>query len=340
MQFPNPIVKYLIIVDNNGFPVVTIGPGPDIKVTNPTGSQIDINAGSASTANAPTIFFYNDDRSNFAFINLGVHTTPNAEIGMNSGTFVNAAGHTVRPRVFLANQVELDIVDSLQRQEGANIGLGDSTGFLGFTNPTSHKKTASNSVADQVSQLAIFDPTGTTVVDQILLNNNIMYLQSGDGTALNGPIQTLDATTVQFKNTLAQAHPVQYSQTTKWMEVGGYNGWTPLNFQNGWSAKAGYTVPAFKVTPDGFVAFRGSMFGGIITDNTPALQFAFADTQLLPPGSVVMRPAIAPTGAGTPSARLYFPIPNPTYSIIVYGMNAGGTTDVALDGLRWSIDHL
>lgn len=176
-----------------------------------------------------------------------------------------------------------------------------------------------------------------------LCTNGVVYFQGSDGanTGLNGPLLALDSNSVQFKNSLNQSSPVAYSETTKWFEVqtGAGNGWNPVGLLGGWSAKAGYTAPAYRVTADGFLCLRGTITGGTTADNTGVFNLPIIDLQENPPANIVMRPAVAPTGSGSPSARLFYPMPNALSVVYCYGMS-GGVTDIALDGLRWSVDHV
>lgn len=173
--------------------------------------------------------------------------------------------------------------------------------------------------------------------------SGVVFLQGSDGglSGLNGPLVALDGVSVQFKNSLNQSNPVSYSETTKWFEVQGSsgNGWHNMTFLNGWSAKAGYTPPSYKLCPDGFVRFAGTLTGGIIADNTAIMQFPITDAQIMPIGNTPMNPAIAPTGSGTASSRIYFPQPNPTSAFYCYGMGTG-VTDICLDGCQYRVDHL
>lgn len=289
MQFPNPIVKFLIIVDNNGFPVVTIGPGPDIKLTSPNGSQIDLNAGDIS--NPPTMFFYNDDRTNYGYINLGIHSTGLAYLGVNSGTYINGSGHLIRPRMYMQNQIALQLVDSTQQPEGGEFSISDNSADMRFRAPTTHAFNGgeifvainsatvqfNNTAAKPSSQIVVFDQTvdmhvndaatGATDLSQIYLQSNGIGLQSGDGTGLNGPMQTFDASSIQFKNTLAQVNPVKYDETTKFMGVDG-GPWTACALFAGWSNVPGFTPLMAMITPDGFVRFMGNIQNGTITNGT------------------------------------------------------------------------
>jgi hypothetical protein len=331
MQFPNPIVKYLIIVDNNGFPVVTIGPGPVIQVTNPIGSRIEINdAGIGGTA--PTIFFYNDDRSNFAYINLGVHAPPNAELGINSGSYVNAAGHTVRPRLYFPNSAGLSIVNNAQTPEGGSLAVTDTYATMNFNEPSNSVASAFVEAFTQTTQMVTTDiATGNTVLSRIFVANNDILMQSGDGTGLNGPIVGLDSTTVQFKNTLAQVNPVQYQKSSKWMGVSGAD-WTNLILQNGWVGLPGYSTPQCKLEVDGRCVLRGNIQSGNSADGIVAMLLP-ANTALFPPSQCKVKPTIE--GGGTAFARLNI---DTLGNIVLFGCS--GATQIGFDGLSFSVTHL
>lgn len=66
------------------------------------GSQGQIVINNQNTFNLPTIFFYNADLSQYAFLNLGDSSPGNAYLGVNSGQYTDAAfpGKTLRPRLY------------------------------------------------------------------------------------------------------------------------------------------------------------------------------------------------------------------------------------------------
>ena len=67
MQFNNPIIKSLILYDNNGNAVISLGPGPFITIVNPTtGAELDLDAGTTY----PEIIFWNQGKTANARVNL------------------------------------------------------------------------------------------------------------------------------------------------------------------------------------------------------------------------------------------------------------------------------
>jgi hypothetical protein len=123
-----------------------------------------------------------------------------------------------------------------------------------------------------------------------------------------------------------------YDDTTE--ELAAYNAgnflnWTNLTLQNGWIAKANYYAPSYRFTPTGQIELRGVMTGGTIVDNTIVALMPIVPAKLSSYGGI----GVAPTGAGTASKRVFY---NTDGKLYCYGINAGGTTDLSLDGARFS----
>jgi len=67
MQFPQPIIKSLILYDNSGNAVISLGPGPFITIVNPTtGAELDMDAGTTY----PEIIFWNQGKTANARVNI------------------------------------------------------------------------------------------------------------------------------------------------------------------------------------------------------------------------------------------------------------------------------
>lgn len=124
MQFPNEIVSQLIIVDNAGNKVIQIGPGPTEVIRGAMGSIV-MDATGGGTGN-PTIYFYNDNASNFGFINLGRHTHPQADIGITSGSYQGSfyPALTEASRIFFASPGSTSVIGNERTDTQAQVGGG------------------------------------------------------------------------------------------------------------------------------------------------------------------------------------------------------------------------
>lgn len=128
MQFPNPIVRALIIYDNNGNPVVIIGPGPIIRVINPaTNREISIEPGITN----PAIFWWNAAHTDNSFIN----TSGDTIFGVNGFSFVsNMVGTpTLRGRIiFGPNGNIMHMVNGAQQGRGGYVDVNTVRAELGW----------------------------------------------------------------------------------------------------------------------------------------------------------------------------------------------------------------
>lgn len=255
MEFPLQVAQEILIRNADGTPAIQIGPGPEIDIDG-TGGSIQLLGGTAS-GNIPTIFFNNVDNTNAAFINLGVHSTGFADIGIDGGSYtsVQYPAKTIRNRLYLVNPnassaIGFSTTDTQQDIGGLAEWTDDRIAIL--------LRNASSIATAQV--LVINNGAVGADVPQI-------FLQAGDGTALNGPILFLDATRIIFEG-VGSAASVLFD-TDGYLKIFGET-WHDLTPTNGWSNRGG-TFPnyGYRVTPEKNVQFRGSLNSGTLTDNTP-----------------------------------------------------------------------
>lgn len=290
MQFPNPIVRSLIIYDNNGNAVVIIGPGPIISIVAPQAPNYSIVLD--PDTNTPTIFFHNPSTNTDAFINA-----PNGNsLGINDFPLTSTLPGTpiVQPRLWFQPGTPAQLTLSINR------------------------------ISDQV------DVGGQVIVgetfSQIRVRNAAVspstygYLQADTGGITMGS-DLLSRTT-------------KWSNTTGFLIASGTDGqWTDLSLKNGWGFLAGYRRAQARIDALGNVQLRGTISGGTIVDNTNIFDLPFAS--MTPNADILLRPAVGPTGAGSAGSSRIF---NPgSASFFCYGINAGGTTDLGLDGLNYTV---
>lgn len=124
VAFPDELATQLIIVDNAGNRVIQIGPGPTEVIRGQMGSIV-LDATGGGTGN-PTIYFYNDQATNFGFINLGRHTSPNADIGITSGSYAGSfyPALTEASRIFFAAPGSTSVLGNERTDTQAQVGGG------------------------------------------------------------------------------------------------------------------------------------------------------------------------------------------------------------------------
>lgn len=323
MQFPQPIVRQLVIYDNSGNPVVIIGPGPHIIAAG-TDGEIDIDASTAR----PSIIFWNTDRTDFGRIQLFDSATNRAGIEFVGGKY-------------LSSQYPSVLADVRNKLVFQDIGSGtsalgpvrmDTLTYLGgliVFNDVGITQNVKNATGVTMGQINVFNagvPGGANVPR--------IYLQTGDGTALNGPVQTVEGDHISFKGPTLGDPGIEYRTTTRaWVRQGTDGVWTDLQLKNGWTFLAGYRRGQARIDALGNVQLRGTIRAGIIADNTWIFDVPFAS--MTPNANILLRPAIGPTGAGSAgSSRIFC---NATNGFFCYGLNAGGTTDLGLDGLNYTL---
>lgn len=231
MQFPNPIIRSLILYDNNGNAVIVLGPGPFIKIINPTsGAELDLDAGTTF----PELIFWNSGHTAFGKISLQVATFTTRQMlifrSPPDQTFTIPGTPDVEPRLFLTSEILLGDVLPIGSDNGigGQLQLDESSFALhanDSTTPNSNWKTGIQGFA--TGQIWFTNAT----------NDGISFdgLGTGELVALNAGTQL---------------------------------NWTTMGLLNGWVAAAGYYVPAYRFTPTGQIELRGVMSGGTNADNT------------------------------------------------------------------------
>lgn len=301
MQFPNPIIRSLVLYDNNGNAVVVLGPGPSIVIKG---------------------------------------TTPSGDIEMTSSGGTAQIRFWNQPHTDFGSILAHDVTDGVTNNIVSMIYQGSTrTSVIGPGNPIVHTGMIQDSflglpgtwigniVASGQAIGAVLGVEDTVIDNQFIDSNGVLNA-------------TLSVTEDQWTYTnwiLPNTDVLQMN----WLEGNGVfrflgiGNWVNLTLNSGWTAKAGYIRPALRLNIQGTVELRGTMTGGTIVDNTqiatiPAPGFVGAYGH--PAGAVLLTPSIAPTGAGTTSRRIFIS----GTGIFVYGINAGGTQDIGLDSLSYS----
>lgn len=228
----------------------------------------------------PTIKLWNDDYSNFGWINVVDDVAGMANIGINSGPLasVKYPGLTIYNRLFMlqpAGVSHLGFVNQTdQSRVGGNLSWSDSYAILQFRNDASQVRSRLLSDDTQLtletweagtgiikSQLAL-DETGSALLSANsndlsvrVFDRTEMYmdystgtisLRGGDGTSLNGKIFEFGGSGTPYFHLLNE-------------------GWTNLTINSG--SAIGVNPPQVKLLPDGTCILRGGMTGHSTTAN-------------------------------------------------------------------------
>jgi hypothetical protein len=298
MQFPNPIIRSLILYDTSGNAVIILGPGPFIKIINPTsGAELDLDAGTTF----PEAVFWNSAHTDFGKISLEV-----SQFSGNQMLLIRSPAETatalpgtpqVQMRMFMTSFLQLGnvIPPNTNNGVGGQLTLDADLWALGMLNPAS---------------------------------NDVNYIRS---IGQNGALQDIQISTPRY-TVIAPPDPA----TTQGVVINAFTGeiqawnagavldWVNLTLQNGWGAAAGYYTPAYRFTPTGQIELRGVMTGGANADNTVICLMPIVPAKL-----GLIQPALE-TG-GSVNSRLFY---NTDAKLYCYGCVGAGK--IGLDGMRFS----
>lgn len=145
-----------------------------------------------------------------------------------------------------------------------------------------------------------------------------LAVSDGSGT---GEITLTGAGTV-FQHPIARAAPGSSTTPETWHVLPLVAGWVPIS---------GYLFPAYRMTADNDVEFRGTFHNGTNADNT---LICTLPAGYIPTANALLRPPVGPSGSGNVgSSRIFI---NTSGQMFIYGMT--GVTDIGMDGLRFSLD--
>lgn len=299
MQFPNPIVKSLILYDNSGHAVIILGPGPFIKIINPTsGAELDLDAGTTF----PEVVFWNSAHTDFGKISLEVSPfSANQMLLIRSpaeASPILPGNPLVQMRMFMTSLLQLGNVEppNTNNSVGGQLFLDEGSFQLG---------TRDNATQNDYTYIRCLGGGFGTADIQIAAQRYITLTPpdpaSQQGVVFNGATGELQA----------------------W-NTGVVLDWTALTLQNGWGAAAGYYTPAYRFTPTGQIELRGVMSGGTNADNTVICLMPIV------PAKLGLQQPVLETG-GSVNARLFY---NTDGKLYCYG--CAGAGKIGLDGMRFS----
>lgn len=287
-----------------------------------TGSQGQLRT-DLSSSGYPTLYLYNNAKDNYSYINLtNISGSGAAELGINSGTYTSTVFPTVvmRPRLWLNNSTRtLSSVNPSQVSLGGYLTMDDSTVLMGYNN-ASGVKISESRITSTYSSLAKFNSSGTAL-SAIEVNDDIIELRNKTTAAAARGTLRVGTGGVEMFSSIAGVSPwSKYSFTSGYLERGDLTGWITLILINGWVTRTTggtFNAPAYKHLPDGTIIFRGSMQGGIATQNTIVTAVG---TDATPTRNICVTLCVdTMSGTGNGSPRAY--IQN-TGNISIYGVGA------------------
>lgn len=306
MQFPNPIIRSLILYDNNGNAVIVLGPGPIIKVINPsTNAELDIDAGSSF----PTITFFNSAHTKTGTLSLATDTAISTQqfLLMTSPTYTSFVSTQLSPRLYLGDSIVL----------GAYLTGSSPTKFVG----------GQITLSESLGAMTVWNEPGTKALAQMSLSAS----SNGGGSAFIqvDPGPSIPSGGNNFPGAYVTADDGGYGFLYYWPDS--YT-WLALQYQNGWTDLGGGFGPGgYKLLPHGFVAFKGVIIGGTKTDGT-----VIANLPLLyrPKSARIMTMPLVSAGATGPNIQLRM---STSGNLTCFGISATATGNMGLDGVQYSI---
>lgn len=285
----------------------------------------------------PTIFYYAKTGGQYGFINSAGGGNTKSWIGVNSSQFAaTTGGHTLRPRVWLADAVRMEIVDESVaggKYQGGKLVLDQSS-----------------------AQLNVYDSTNLSRNMWIIGNDGSWTINSYASTGLFSGSIYLDATQINlshFVNGSFKSGTVWDDTKIRFATLNGFyidfsgttgyltrnpdgTSWfaptltTPTGGTGPWIQRSGWTTFGCKITPDGMVVFRGSLLPNGASNAGDGKQICTLPAQFRPANNVICPVAVDTTG-GTGSPRVWI---QPSGAVLMYGV---GNNAVGFDNVQYSL---
>jgi len=297
MQFPNPIIRSLILYDNSGNAVIVLGPGPFIKIINPTsGAELDLDAGTTF----PEAVFWNTAHTDFGKISLEV-----SPFSANQMMLIRSPAEPspilpgnplIQMRMFMTSFLQLGDV----KPPNTNDGIG--------------------------GQLVLDEGSWSLSRRDNATQSDVVYIRHIQNDEIEIACETSAGLVIIAQNDPFSHKGIVYDASDQELKAwdSGVLDWTNLTITGGWSASAGYYTPQYRFTPDGLIELRGNMTAGTTADATAVITMP-----VVPAKFGLIRPALE--AGGTVNARLFY---NTDGKIYVFG--CAGATKMSLDGMRFN----
>jgi hypothetical protein len=298
-----------------------------------TGSSGQIKTDLAGTT--PTIFFYGSNgAAPYSFINA-----PFTKIGVNSSpNTATTGGHTLRPRLYMPNEIRIEHVDETMginagKYQGGQLVLNQTSALISAYDSTNLARTTASFVNDGTWSINGFASSGL-FSSQVAVDATAVSLSHFVSGSFKSGIQ-MDDTKVRL-STLngfnidmlgASGYLVRTPDGTSWYSP---TLTTPTGGTGPWTQRSGWTAFGCKITPAGMVVFRGALLPGSTANSGDGKKICTLPSQFWPPDDVICSVAIDTVG-GTGSARMWVQVDG---SVLMYGVGNGA---VGFDGAQYSL---
>jgi hypothetical protein len=207
----------------------------------------------------PTLFFNSTDGS-YSYINAAAGSpSTKAQIGINSASYVNGASHTIRPRMWMPDQIGIELVD-----ETAGILIG---GGVSLTDVQAILRNRNSSGVEDASYVAYsgqtFIEASSNYIDAKTGITNIEAWDAGQTTSRGYFRVKQDGLSFHGAATPSTLNWNEYWFATGYFRSGSYPDWINIPFGNGWNSTSIPTLQC-RLDANGRVWFRGQAKGGTI----------------------------------------------------------------------------
>jgi hypothetical protein len=300
--------------------------------------QISGSSGQIKTdlaGSTPTIFFYGSSGvAPYSFINA-----PGTKIGLNSSpNTATTGGHTLRPRVYMPNEIRIEHVDETMgvnagKYQGGQLILDQTSANISAYDSSNAAKTTVAFVNDGTWTINGFASSGLfssqVAVDMTAIS--MSHFLSGSfksGILMDDSkirFSTLNGFSIDMLG--SSGYLVRTPDGTSWYSP---TLTTPSGGTGPWVQRTGWTAFGCKITPDGMVVFRGSLTPGSTANSGDGKKICTLPAQFRPADDVICPVSVDATG-GTGNARMWVQVDG---SVLMYGI---GNNSVGFDGAQYSL---
>lgn len=293
--------------------------------------QISGSSGQIKTdlaGSTPTIFFYGaGGAAPYSFINA-----PGTKIGINSSpNTATAGGHTLRPRVYMPNEIRIEHVDETMginagKYQGGQLVLDQTSALISAYDSTNLARTTVAFVNDGTWTINSYASSGLFSSQVAVDATAISLSHFVSGSFKSGIL--MDDTKIRFSTINGFSIDMLGSSGFLVRTPGG--AWANLTLGNGWTNLGSTYNPTagYRMEVTGVVRLRGVVVGGTKTDGTVIAT--------LPTGFRPTADQIIPVGNGTSGSVLpNIRIRAATGNIEIFGVSASTNGTHSWDGVTF-----
>lgn len=285
----------------------------------------------------PTIFYYAKTGGQYGFINSAGGGNTKSFIGINSSQYAAATGgHTLRPRVWLADSIRIENVDESVaggKYQGGRLVLDNQSAQMTVYDSTNLARNLLGWGNDGTwfmhgyASTGLFSSSITADMSAITLSHFLNgSFKSGalfDDTKIR--LSTLNGFYIEMSGTTG--YITRNPDGTSWYSP---TLTTPSGGTGPWVQRTGWTAFGCKITPDGMVVFRGSLTPNSAANAGDGKKICTLPAQFRPADDVICPVSVDATG-GTGNARMWVQVDG---SVLMYGI---GNNSVGFDGAQYSL---